>query len=155
MDQQLDLLAFEFFKLFARYESSLKENGFFVVNRGKVIVDWDRYANQEIGNNFLDDLGEVKASAEYILTTPPKKQSVNELNEIIWVEVPNNERSVQILFAHISRVRNNLYHGSKFNGTWFDPERSKLLLSHSLAVLNHFKSRFGIQNTYKSFKRDS
>lgn len=146
MDQQLDLLAFEFFKLFARYESSLKEEGFFAVNRGKVIVDWDRYANEVIGNNFLADLGEVKVAAEYILKLPPKKQSVNELNEIIWVDVPNNERSVQILFAHISRVRNNLYHGAKFNGTWFDPVRSKLLLSNSLAVLNHFKSGLGIQN---------
>jgi len=147
LDQQLDLLAFEFFKLFARYESSLKESGYFVVNRGKVIVDWDRYVNQEIGNNFLDELGDAKEAAEYILNTPPKKQSANESNEIIWVDVPNNERSVQILFSHISRVRNNLYHGAKFNGTWFDPERSKLLLSNSLILLVFYENRLGIQSS--------
>jgi hypothetical protein len=147
LDQELDLLAFNFFKLFARYESSLKERGFFVVNRGNVIVDWDRFANQEIGNNFLEDLNDSKGAAEYILESPPKKQSANEANEIIWVEVPNNERSVQILFAHISRTRNNLFHGAKFNNTWFDPERSKLLLSNSFAVLEFYKNRLGIQNT--------
>ncbi|SHF98198.1 hypothetical protein SAMN02745753_03009 [Marinomonas polaris DSM 16579] len=144
MENQLDLLAFEFFKLFARYESSLKERGFFVVNRGKLIVDWDRYANQEIGNDFLNELGEERQVAEYILNSPPKKQSANEENQIIWVDVPNNEQSVQMLFAHISRIRNNLYHGAKFNGTWFDPERSSLLLSNALTILKFYQNRLGI-----------
>ena len=147
MDQELDLLAFKFFKLFARYESSLKERGFFVANRGQVTVDWDRYANEEIGNTFLAELGHAQNAAMYILENPPKKQSANAANEIEWVDVPNNERCVQILFAHICRIRNNLYHGAKFNGTWFDPERSKLLLSNALLVLENYKDRLGIQNT--------
>jgi hypothetical protein len=147
LDYELDLLAFKFFKLFARYESSLKEIGFFVVNRGQVVVDWDRYANEEIGNGFLGELGDAKAAAEYILENPPKKQSANKSNEIEWVVVPNNERSVQILFSHICRIRNNLYHGGKFNGTWFDPERSNLLLSNALLILENYKDRLGIKNT--------
>ena len=46
----------------------------------------------------------------------------------------------------IGLIRNNLYHGAKFNGTWFDPERSKLLLSNALLVLETYKDRLGIQN---------
>ena len=35
-------------------------------------------------------------------------------------------------------MRNNLYHGAKFNGTWFDPQRSERLLGHGLVVLEHY-----------------
>ncbi|MES2049972.1 MAG: hypothetical protein V4447_16350 [Pseudomonadota bacterium] len=127
MHQELDQLSFRFFKLFARYESSLKEKDFFTLTKGKLTVDRDRFANEVIGSAFLEKLDNNRHAAEYILENPPKKQSVNEHGKIVWPEVPNNERSVQILFAHISRIRNNLYHGAKFNGNWFDPERSGLV----------------------------
>ncbi|MBE4467578.1 hypothetical protein HJ014_23470 [Vibrio parahaemolyticus] len=140
MNEQLDVLAFEFFKLFAKYESHLKEKGYFEVNRrGQINVQWDRFANQVIGRDFLEELGESSPSALYILENPPKQQGVNEEGKIIWKDVPNNERSVQILFGHICRVRNNLYHGAKFNGTWFDPQRSLELLESSLVVLKAFE----------------
>ncbi|QLE36307.1 hypothetical protein [Vibrio parahaemolyticus] len=140
MNEQLDILAFEFFKLFAKYESYLKEKGYFEVNRrGQINVQWDRFANQVVGRDFLEELGENSRSALYILKKPPKQQGVNEKGKIIWKDVPNNERSVQILFGHICRVRNNLYHGAKFNGTWFDPRRSFELLENSLVVLKAFE----------------
>jgi hypothetical protein len=141
MNQHLDELAFDFFKLFAQYESSLKERGFFIERRGQIIVDWDRFVNEEIGADFLEQLGDNRDSAVYILENPPKKQTTNETNKIIWAPVPNTERSVQILFGHISRVRNNLFHGAKFNGTWFDPERSNELLTQGLIVLRAFKHK--------------
>ncbi|PKG73079.1 hypothetical protein CXF86_19585 [Shewanella sp. GutCb] len=140
MDKQLDLLAFKFFKLFAKYESTLKEQGYFEVRgRDQINVQWDRFANQIIGRGFLEELGEHRGCAEYILQNPPKQQAVNEEGKIIWKDVPNNESNIQILFGHICRVRNNLYHGAKFNGTWFDPERSLLLLENSLIVLKIFE----------------
>lgn len=142
MDNELDQLAFSFFKLFAQYESSLKENGFFVSGGNKkVIVDWDRFANEVIGNNFINDLGDKAEFANYILQEPPKRQSVNEEGNIVWQAVSNENKSVQSLFGHISRVRNNLYHGAKFNGSWFDPDRSKRLLESSLEILERFKEK--------------
>ncbi len=144
MNEQLDQLAFSFFKLFARYESSLKERGFFQSRNGKILVDWDRFANEVVGGNFMEELGDKAENAQYILSEPPKRQVINEASQIVWQEVSNQERSVQTLFGHISRVRNNLYHGAKFNGTWFDPERSKALLGASLEVLEHYKSRVDI-----------
>lgn len=138
----LDHTAFSLFKIFAQYESSLKEHGYFQsVNGQKIIVDWDRFVNEKIGQNFLELLEDNEQSAIYILENPPKKQIVNEDNEIVWQDVSNHERSIQALFGHISRVRNNLFHGAKFNGTWFDPERSELLMEHSLIILRHFKSK--------------
>lgn len=46
---------------------------------------------------------------------------------------------MQALFGHIRRIRNNLHHGAKFNGTWFVPERSQKLISSALEILIHFK----------------
>jgi hypothetical protein len=145
MTVYLDRLAFDFFKLFAQYESTLKEKGFFKTDKsGNVLVDWDRFANEAIGKDFKYVLGESAPSAEYILNFPPKKQVVDD-NRVVWADVPATEKSVQILFGHISRVRNNLFHGAKFNGTWFDPDRSELLLKHSLSVLNKFREKLGYE----------
>lgn len=57
MEEKLDKLAFRFFKLFAQYESSLKERGFFFVNsRGRIFVDWSRFAKEVIGQDFRNYL---------------------------------------------------------------------------------------------------
>ena len=141
MERQLDDLAFCFFKLFAQYESTMKERNFFhggSKSRG-IVVDWDRFANEVVGPEFIKDLGENTCAASYILKNPPMKQVVNASGKIIWEDVSSNDQSVQVLFGHICRVRNNLFHGAKFNGTWFDPERSKILLQSSLAILEHYR----------------
>jgi hypothetical protein len=145
MEEELDNLAFRFFKLFAQYESSLKSEKYFQTNNsGKILVDWDRFANERIGSDFIEELGEKAGAATYILDHPPKKQVVGDQGLIEWQEVPNNDRSVQMLFGHISRIRNNLYHGAKFNGTWFDPDRSYQLLKNGLVILEFFKGRTNI-----------
>ncbi len=148
MNEALDKLAFSFFKLFAQYESSMKECGFFRVDkRGQIILDWDRFANEVIGQNFRDDLGKDASAANYILHDPPMKQSINAEGKIIWKKVPNNDKTVQTLFGHICRIRNNLFHGAKFNDTWFDPERSKTLLEKGLLILEHYCTRLGIDKS--------
>ncbi len=145
VESTLDQLALKFFKLYAQYEFFLKENDYFVVRRGKILVDWDRFVNEKIGPGFLELMGDSHPSAEFILEFPPKKQVVNEHNKIIWGDVSNNERSVQILFGHISRIRNNLFHGAKFNGTWFSPERNFQLITSAIVVLECFKDRVNLQ----------
>ena len=142
MDLYLDKLAFEFFKIFAQYESSLKENDFFTVEQsGSIKVDWNRFAREIIGPSFMEQGIEIQEQLIYVLDQPPMKQGVNEQNKIVWVEVPNADKSVQALFGHICRMRNNLFHGAKFNGTWFDPERSRKLLQSGLAILKHYKNK--------------
>lgn len=101
--------------------------------------------NERIGPDYIEKLGDKADSAEYILSKPPMKQIVNPEGRIIWGEELSQERSVQILFGYISRIRSNLYHGAKFNGTWFDPMRSEQLLRHGLVVLEHFKGLANIR----------
>lgn len=135
MSVELDALAFRFFKLFAQYEYALKVMAY--ANAGKqkqAEVDWDRFAN-EVGVAVMNiDEPEIIQARQYILDHPPKRQVwVN--GAVDWEAIPNNERSPQILFSHIRRVRNNLYHGGKFNGRWIDPDRSHELISNSLLLL--------------------
>ena len=52
-DSHLDDLAFRFFKLFAQYESTMKERGFFrVIRQDQILVDWDRFANEIVGETL-------------------------------------------------------------------------------------------------------
>lgn len=145
MEEELDQLAFKFFKLFTQYESTLKSENYFQTNgSGRILVDWDKFANEKVGSDFLVNLGDKAEAANYILEYPPKKQIVDAEGLIEWQEVPSTGRYVQILFGNISRIRNNLYHGEKFNGTWFDPDRSSRFLENSLVVLEHFKSKANV-----------
>jgi len=137
MIKKLDKLALDFFKLFARYEFALKDMGYVYAGRNnEANTDWDRFAN-DIGRLLFDEKDErVCTSLDYMLTNPPMKQVV--VNGLVqWEEVKPCERNSQILFSYIRRVRNNLFHGAKFNGTWFDPERSSKLLSCSHILLEH------------------
>lgn len=135
MSAEIDQLAFRFFKLFAQYEYALKAMGFGrATHAGTAEADWDRFAN-ELGVLLLRDLDpKIAAARTYLFEHPPKRQ-VWTNQGVAWDAVPNNERSAQILFSHVRRVRNNLYHGGKFNGRWIDPDRSAELISKSLLLL--------------------
>lgn len=138
-DQELDRLAFRFFKLFARFEFTMKERGYFRTGQnGAIHAEWDRFANEVVGANFHSDLGEDGDAADYILDCPPMKQVVRS-GRVVWVEVSNEDRSVQALFAHVRRMRNNLFHGAKFNETWFDPRRNRDLLRCGLRILQRYQ----------------
>jgi hypothetical protein len=141
MMSELDQLAFRFFKLFAQYEYALKAMKFYKKGRNnQATPDWDRFAN-EIGKLVLDCQDEQTMSAiSYLLEFPPKQQIIKN-GELDWDNVSNTEKTAQVLFAHVRRVRNNLYHGGKFNGRWFEAEgdRSHELISNSLTVLESLR----------------
>ena len=141
MTQHLDQLACKFFKLFAQYEYALKAMQYARPGSGgQAEPDWDRFAN-EVGILVLNSKdSELVEALGYLFESPPKRQILHH-GLLEWQEVPNTERSAQILFSHIRRVRNNLYHGGKFNGRWFQPERSEELINRSMFVLSTLMNR--------------
>ncbi|HIH7261279.1 hypothetical protein ACM7T9_00240 [Pseudomonas aeruginosa] len=137
MHEHLDHLAFRFFKIFAQFEYALKAMGYGRASRNDAAeADWDRFSN-EVGVVLLGEQdANIAGAVEYLFQNPPKRQVwVNGMAE--WREVGNDERSPQTLFAHIRRVRNNLYHGGKFNDRWLAPDRSIELISNSLLLLDY------------------
>jgi len=68
---------------------------------------------------------------------------------------PETDLRSDLVLQYVRRVRNNFFHDGKFSGRWFEPERSTLLLKHSLrtqdqpsprARRGHFDPCFG--NTF-------
>jgi hypothetical protein len=133
-DEALHNLAFEFFRVFARAEYALKASGF---NRGEgpAEADWTRFAKaieHFIANPPSDDT--VRA-IDFLLAEPPRKQFIVN-GRIEWREVvPGTDSKSDKLFQYVRRIRNNLFHGGKFNGHWFAPERSERLMMAGLVVL--------------------
>jgi hypothetical protein len=71
-----------------------------------------------------------------ILENPPKKQVVAS-DGLGWRESPpTGLPEAEKILLYVRRVRNNLFHGGKFNGKWFAPERSGELIKHCLIILD-------------------
>ena len=134
MPQELDDLAAELFRTFARFEYALKATGF---HKGDGVAEpnWRSFA-ETIPQVFTDpDDAVLREATRYILEHPPKKQMILD-GMLNWtVAAPNTDLEPDLVLIYVRRVRNNLFHGGKFNGRWFEPERSEQLLRHSLVVL--------------------
>lgn len=131
----LDKMAFRFFKTFAQYEYALKVLGYVSAGpRKQAEPNWDKFSN-EVGGLIMDSSNEKTTKAiNYIQNHPPKRQ-VLEDEGISWENVSSSDKSPQMLFSHIRRIRNNLYHGGKFHSRWIAPDRSKELIESALIIL--------------------
>lgn len=133
---ELDDLAFRFFKLFAQYEWALKAMGHVFAHRqtGAAMGDWNSFCNASGAQVLTLQQADARAAIEYLFTTPPKLQVYVD-GKLDWRPVSGGPHTAQALFGHIRRIRNNLYHGGKFNGVWLEPERNGELIRHALAIL--------------------
>ena len=131
-------IASEFFFLFARYEYALKTSGRFNRRRQNAEADWSFFATELDSLFDKNSSKELRSAVDYFLAHPPKKQII-AVNNLQWDNTPPNAKSeLDLLFAYIRRVRNNLFHGGKFKGRFFaDPERSEDLIQHGTTILNH------------------
>lgn len=129
--EDLEKLSVELFRKFARMEYALKAAGFHN-GEGKAEPNWDKFACTVQG--MLEHDEKAAEAIKYMKGQPPKKQIVrNGLLE--WeVAMPDANETHELLLC-VRRVRNNLFHGGKFNGHWFAPERSETLLRHSLSII--------------------
>jgi len=132
-EYELDQLAFTFFKLFSRFEYALKASGYYK-NEKEANPDWDKFA-KDIDHIFDGKYDANLGNAvDFLLRDPPKKQSI--INGKVEFKASRvSGTTADMLLIYVRRVRNNLFHGGKFNGEWFDPERSEPLLRHSIVVL--------------------
>jgi hypothetical protein len=133
-DQTLDHLAAEFFRVFARVEYALKAAGF-NHGEGPAVANWTAFAKAIEPFVETPPSEDVRQAIAFILAEPPKKQFVSN-GLVEWRDVaPATTSRADALFQYIRRIRNNLFHGGKFNGHWFAPERSERLMMAGLVVL--------------------
>jgi hypothetical protein len=132
---QLDVLAFEFFREFARCEYCLKAIGFRKKGRD-ARADWTGRFAEEVQSVIEGSTSPaVQAAVAYFLKNPPKKQVIKKEN-LDWSNtLPTHKNKTELILLLVCRVRNNLFHGGKFNARWFAPQQSEELISHGLVVL--------------------
>lgn len=116
-------------------EYALKATRFLVKDRRNAEADWATFATDVHDALTASEAG-VRSAVAFILGAPPKKQ-VNVDNRIEWdATPPDAANETELVLRYVCRVRNNLFHGGKFNGHWFQPERSGELMQASLIILN-------------------
>ncbi len=130
-------LLFDFFISFAKFEFALKTSGFSNGNEKSVSPNWDGFASS-IKDTFDKSIHEELSKAvDFFIINPPWKQILID-NSMYWdASVPNNGlKEIQRVLLLIRRVRNNLFHGGKFNfDIHEDTERTINLLKYSLVIL--------------------
>lgn len=134
LHMNLDQLAGKLFHVFSRTEYALKAAGY---NNGDGVAEtnWRTFALDVEGLISNPENQELLEAINFFFNAPPQKQVI--VGGVIQWEVsePATNSKADKLLIYIRRVRNNLFHGGKFNGHWFEPERSEVLLSHSLTIL--------------------
>ena len=135
-DSKLHKLAGEFFRLFSRFEYALKVTKYLKSTKDAE-PDWTKFAIQ-IHNTFeqlTDSDLDLMNAVNFILNAPPKKQ-VNNNGQVDWkTSSPDSENQTDLLLKYVRRIRNNLFHGGKFNGRWFEPQRSGPLINAGIKIL--------------------
>lgn len=134
MEQELNTLANKLFREFARFEYSLKAAGFHGGD-GDAKPDWRSFSKSipNLFNNITDD--KLAEAVDYFRQYPPKKQIIKD-EHLQWDDSdPQTDLETDSILTYVRRVRNNLFHGGKFNGRWFEPQRSEELLRYSLTIL--------------------
>lgn len=132
----------EFFFAFSRFECALKAtSNFRSVNHNKVEANWNVFVNT-IQNRFdRTRTEELEEAVTYIINHPPRIQAIDAHDNLSWrarVFQPHDNLTTK-LKCHICDIRNNLFHGGKFYGSYEeDVSRNYILLDKSIIILNEW-----------------
>jgi len=130
----LESLGYEFFREFARYEYCLKATGLRESSRDAK-ASWTKYAAEVKDVIEAPRAQNLQRAVAYFTNYPPKKQIVKD-GSLEWDDtLPTHKSKAELILLLVCRVRNNLFHGGKFNGHWFEPQRSEELIQHALVIL--------------------
>jgi hypothetical protein len=125
-----------FFIVFSRFEYALKRAGYVCGDNRRVWADWDRFSSKLKDTFEPGKTSELQEAVRYLQDHPPKKQIV-KAGRLDWREFERSESEspVQWLLRLVRTVRNNLFHGGKFEFPVQDPSRNAKLLQSCLIVL--------------------
>jgi hypothetical protein len=143
-----------FMIMFSRFEYALKKTEYCKKDHNdNAEPDWPTFARDH--NNLFEARKnpKLKAAIQYLLEHPPKRQVVNNDGKLDWKKRNlNSEALLENLVCSVKGVRNNLFHGGKFeSGSVGDPARNTLLLENCITVLSEFLSlNPTIKNTFFS-----
>ena len=130
----------EFFITFSRFECALKASTFVNGDNDRVSANWDTFIasiKQPFNSNRTPQL---KQCVVYLIQNPPRIQMLSN-GQIEWRDrrFQNNDPEINRLSLSIRDIRNNLFHGGKFNGNYQeDVSRNFILLKSAISILNEW-----------------
>ena len=133
-------IVFQFFISFARIECALKNSLTFATSNLPTQPNWELFLKTIKPLTDYSSNASIKKAKDYILNNPPQIQT-KTATAIEWTEreFQQNEPEENKLLQHIKDVRNNLFHGGKFNGIYkIDESRNYILINSSLTILNYW-----------------
>lgn len=146
---ELRELAFNFFFWFSKFESALKEARYLDPDTvgARARPDWNAFvAEHRLGY-------QPSAAAIKLLDAKPRRQVVGEYDlDFEEVPFPSNTPDLDRVVALAKTVRNNLFHGGKHGSAfWDDPDRMRLLLETTIAVLDELARKGGFEDHYTGY----
>jgi len=149
---QLDReLVLDFFLTLSRIEFALKVTKYAKGNTSRAKPDWDKFG-RDIKDHFNIKRDEkLEASCNYYLKLPPQKQILKN-NKLTWVDaIPEGLSDPELLLVYVRRVRNNLFHGGKYNIQAPDEtERNEELLKSGIRIIHEaLKCELNVWGAYQ------
>ncbi len=130
-------LVLEFFLMISRFEFALKITKYAKGDNNRAEPDWAKYAKDICEQFNKNKTKELLNACEFYLQNPPKKQVLVN-GALDWSKtLPNNNtKEPEILISLVRRVRNNLFHGGKYNAQLHDETaRNEELLKAGIIIL--------------------
>jgi hypothetical protein len=131
-------LIVEFFITFSRFECALKASSFLGGDADRAWPKWDMFVATIRPLFDKNHSPELREAFDYILHHPPRVQMVQG-NQLAWRNrtFQQDEPEINKVALSIRDIRNNLFHGGKFQGN-FQPDisRNYILLKNAIVVLN-------------------
>ncbi len=131
-------LILEFFITFSRFECALKASNFTSGNIDKVFANWDTFIASIRDTFDKNNNKELRQAVDYLIKNPPKIQMIDN-GQLGWRDRIFNSEDPEInkISLSIRDIRNNLFHGGKFNGNYqVDISRNYILLNNAIIILN-------------------
>lgn len=129
---------FRFLALFARWECALKRSHFARAGAHRQAeADWNAFADTVAGALDGVQVANYATARDHMLSNPPRRQCLED-GQLRWRPNPRraNESDARYLFRVVKDVRNNLFHGGKYQGGPFhELARDRRLIDSATQVL--------------------
>lgn len=132
---------FNFLITFSRFECALKSSVKYLQSNAIAMADWSEFGKTQ-SYKFIDVYKDLDKEIDYIFQRPPKYQK-KVGDKIEWVEQHKNMNNGCLckLIQHIKDIRNNLFHGGKFESVKYnsvdstDISRDIELISNAIKII--------------------
>ncbi len=126
----------EFFREFAQFEHTIKNNGYYHLAKGdEVRTSWRSFTDEMSKCQDLFDRANSEPHIKYLIENPPEIR-IHKGDRLDWRSPPEIKSTSDLIDA-VQRIRNNLFHGDKSGpaSESSDPERNQKLIRAGRAVL--------------------